>query len=309
MEYTVDLQGEAQRDVRLEVRLASDMLETLDKGARRALRLHTEGRSELLGTYPKVLAPAANFTLVAVRESPARLTLRSPRIDDVLDGSDLLRDVPPASSAVGLFADALRDALEGRTDSDNVDEGLVAGFGDLASIFNRGVRSVRIQNGRADALPVIVRDDQLEDLRNFKIRRPAPRTLRIVGKLDAIRHSDNAFTLVTATGNTVRGALAPDADESLDAFYGRQVVASGVVHFKASGRLLRFDAKAIGPAAQEDLILWTEDPKPLFGPGSGFDVRKPQGPRSGLNAVFGRWPIGGTDEQALAAIDSVSADR
>ncbi|GJG87441.1 hypothetical protein tb265_26220 [Gemmatimonadetes bacterium T265] len=306
MRYTVELEGAERRQIALQLPLAWEILETLDKGAKRALRLHTQGRSELTGRYPSALAPAAAITLIGAQEVPARLTLRAPRIEESISGADLLRDVPKDASAVGLYADAVRDALEGRSDSDNLDEGLVAGFKDLEGVFTRGVESVRITNGRPDAVPVEIRQDQLDDLRNFRLRHPSPRTMRLVGKLDVIRHSDNAFTLIVG-GAAIRGAAAPNVELPLQAFYGQTVIMSGVVHFKGSGRVLRFEARDVAAPMPHELSLWSGEPRPLFGTGSGVDTRKPQGARSGLNAVYGRWPIPGSDAEVAEAIASVSA--
>ncbi len=301
MRYTIALQGESRTDVPLNGRLVGELLETLDQGAKRALRLHVEGRSDLMGTYPKALSRAASFVVSGVSESPSALILRAPRLTGALAGDDLLDSVPPNTSAVGLFSDALRDALAGRKDSDNVDQGLVSTFGELAKTFTKGVETLQIRNGRPDAVPVEVRAEQVENLRHFQFDRPMPRSVRIAGKLNIIRHSDKAFSLLLANGTAVRGTLAPEASGDLRPLFGEMAVVSGTLHFRSSGRVLRLDATDVAPASPADVALWSDEPRPLFGAGAGHDPRKSQGPRSGLNAIYGKWPIAVTDKEFLAA--------
>jgi hypothetical protein len=60
-----------------------------------------------------------------------------------------------------------------------------------------------------------------------------------------------------------------------------------MAQFRPSGTLLRVDADQVDGASGPDPALWSEPPRPLF---SGFDaleLRRPQGPRSGIASVHG----------------------
>jgi hypothetical protein len=115
--------------------------------------------------------------------------------------------------------------------------------------------------------------------------------------VDAIRHSDRAFTLVLATGEQIRGVLADGAPEELAAHFGRMAIVSGAAQFRPSGTLLRVDADHLSPADDEDLRMWSVMPEPLDVQPSARNARQPQGPRSGISAIFGKWPGDETDEE------------
>ena len=80
---------------------------------------------------------------------------------------------------------------------------------------------------------------------------------------------------------------------------------SGVAKFRPSGTLLRVDADRI-EAASGAASLWSRLPTPLL---RDLDTRKltvPQGPRSGVAAVWGQWPGDESDEEFLDALAHVS---
>jgi hypothetical protein len=130
--------------------------------------------------------------------------------------------------------------------------------------------------------------------------------VRIVGKVDEIRHSDRAFTLVLQSGEQIRGVLAEGEPEALAPFFGKLAVVEGVAQFRPSGSLLRVDADLPQPASEQDLVLWSESPRPLFAPMDQRELRRPQRPDSGINAVIGAWPGDETDEEIFAWLEEIS---
>jgi hypothetical protein len=124
--------------------------------------------------------------------------------------------------------------------------------------------------------------------------------------VDAIRHSDRAFTLIMQSGEQIRGVLAEGEPEVLAPFFGQVAVVSGVAQFRPSGSVLRIDADLLQPGGERDLALWSESPRPLFAPADPRELRRPQGPRSGINAVIGAWPGDETDEEIFALLEEMS---
>ncbi len=60
------------------------------------------------------------------------------------------------------------------------------------------------------------------------------------------------------------------------------------------------------PASEDDLSVWGAPPKPLAQPMDVKKLRVPQGPRSGLNAIIGRWPGDETDEMVGRGLEGLS---
>lgn len=135
---------------------------------------------------------------------------------------------------------------------------------------------------------------------------PAPRAIRVAGELDAIRYSDRMFELVLATGEKLRG-VAEDVDErELKTLWGKPAVISGMAIFRPSGSLLRIEARHISAATGDDLSVWGAVPKPLAQQSDAAALRIPQGPRTGLNAILGRWPGDETDAMVGRALEDLS---
>jgi hypothetical protein len=129
----------------------------------------------------------------------------------------------------------------------------------------------------------------------------------VAGTLDAIRHSDRLFTLVMPAGEKIRGVLVGDeADvETLRRLFGRKVLVHGLACFRASSRVLRLEAERLEPATG-DVSLWETMPLPTSARLDARNLHKPQGPRTGVNAVFGKWPGDETDEEIERLLQELS---
>ena len=80
----------------------------------------------------------------------------------------------------------------------------------------------------------------------------------------------------------------------------------GVAKFRPSGSLLRIEAERIERADEHDLSLWSTPPRPIFGPQDERALHQPQGPRSGVGAIFGQLPDEESDEDIIEALDRFS---
>jgi hypothetical protein len=300
MLYTVNLGADPKADVPLDGRLVGDILETLDAGTRKVLRLSAEGRSDISGVYPRTLAAGAGFTVDSVARHPSRIVLNAPSLGDVLVDKNVRREVRLDTSAIGLFAEGMRDAIEGREASELVDESLISTYLELGRVLERKhVGSLSLTNGKLNAVPVSLRPEYLKAISEYQVEKPVARTVRVAGRINTIRHSDKGFTLMLESGHALRGVFPSDTGTELRKFYGKTVIASGLVEFRSSGRPFMLHAKDIVAATAAEAALWASEPAPLEGTGSNAIRTKKQGPRTGLNAVFGKWPIDVSDEDFL----------
>jgi hypothetical protein len=104
----------------------------------------------------------------------------------------------------------------------------------------------------------------------------------------------------------LRGVADNIKPEQMASHFGKQVVLSGTAVYRPSGALLRIEADHLGAASDVDLDLWSSEPKPLETEMDVHSLRRPQGPRSGINAIFGQWPGDETEEQLLADLEEIS---
>jgi hypothetical protein len=308
-EYTLRITGPTACGARISGPLLRDLLTLVAEGSRRALRLRVEGRSIAKGTAPGWLAPGASFDFVGLSEGSCVVHLDAPALatsapDPFAQGNFFLDH---RMSAVALWTESLEDALEGKADSDLFDTGLLHEMeNDLKRVFDHPIDGIEIANGAADAKPIVLKPDSVERVRSLRLQTPPSRRVRVAGLLDAIRHSDRRFILVLSDGSNVTGIAEGVEDRHLSGLWGKEAVVSGLAVFRPSGALLRIEADRIEPAKPSDMQTWSEVPQPLRSEIDSRALHKPQGPRSGVNAILGKWPGDETDDEIDALLEEIS---
>jgi hypothetical protein len=304
----IRISGPGARGVRVEGALLRDLLDVLVDGCQQAVRLRVEGRSTAQGKPPAWVTRAASFDVVGLREGSTVLVVEAQSLAEAAPEhfaqADLFTPVEPARSCLDLLEESLRDALEGKPESDAYDDGLVRTFEDFAKVLRHEVEAIEFLDGAR------LRVDQrgVETCRRLRNAIPPDQRVRIAGKLDVLRHSDRMFTLIVDSGDSVRGVVASEAIDlgELGAMWGWPAVVSGIAKFRPSGSLLRIEAERIERASETELALWGTLPQPVFGPLDERVLRQPQGPRSGVSLLFGQVPSEETDEEIIEALDRFS---
>ncbi|WP_309892003.1 hypothetical protein [Archangium sp.] len=306
LRHEIKLMGPVVHPERISAPLFHDLLHIFVEGTQRALRFRVEGRSTARGTQPAWMRAAAQFDLLIEPQSepgvfrveslPLRQTLPAN-----LRSSDVLFD-DPERTAVDLFEAGLEDALAGATDSDKFDEGLVETFSAFARLFDQGVEAIEIVNGRT--IPITT--ESVERVVRLRRQIPPPQAVRIAGKLDTIRHSDRIFTLLLESGAVLKGVAERLDPTQMASLFGHTVVVSGMAVFRPSGSVLRIDAEQMQESSPQQTSLWSRLPKPLLTPLDTRSLRVPQDERSGLNAIYGRWPGDESEEELVAALEALS---
>jgi hypothetical protein len=303
--HDIHLDGPAIHDERISGPLLSDLLRLIVEGSQRALRFRLEGRSRPSGTPPKWLRDASRFDVLPEKDGKA-IHLDAPPLLETMrerfEQKELFPALDPAKSALDFFEDGLEDALNGVAESERYDDGLVSTFSDFSKLFEQGIEKIELVNGRT--VPIAL--DGLNRIAQLQCQTPLPQAVRVVGKIDFIRHRDRMFTLVLEGGQVLRGfAEAVDAG-ALAAMWGKAALVTGMAVFRPSGSVLRIEAEKLSEADERDAAIWSGMPKPLMAP---LDLRKlhvPQGPRSGINAIWGQWPGDESYEEFLAALEEMS---
>lgn len=305
--YEIRLVGEGTRGAEVDGALLRDLLDAMVEGVRRAVRLRVEGRSSAPGAAPGWLDEAARFTVTAIREGSTILELEAPLLDGAVmarSGLGPLFEGPEQpETGIGWFRESLESALDGQAESDTFDAGLLSSIGEWKGVLAHGVAAVELSNEAGG----MTRIDAAGLANASKLQRAvAPaRRVRVSGWLEAIQHSNRAFTLKLEDGSELRG-IAPEVPvDQLRRLFGHKATVPALAHFRPSGRVLRLEAERIEPAG-DDFSAWSREPVALFGKSDQASLRVPQGPRSGVNAIFGQWPGEETDEEILRALEEVS---
>jgi len=272
------------------------------------VRLAVEGRSTAQGKSPAWLERAATFVLVGVREGSTVLVIEAPSLAEAAPERfgqvNLFGIFDPGRSCLDLLEQGLRDAISSRAESDAYDDGLVKTFEEFSRVLRHGVDAVEFGHRE----PVRVDGRSVEALARLRRAIPPDQTIRLAGKLDVLRHSDRMFTLILETGAHVRGVVASEEIDlsALGDWWGQDVVVTGVAKFRPSGSVLRVEAERIERAGARDLSLWGDEPRPVLDDLDQQTLRQPQGPRSGVNAVFGRLDGVESDADIIEALEQLS---
>ncbi len=305
--YYIRLIGPGSRGRRVSGELLRDVLDVLVDGARKAVRLRFEGKSGGPGPAPAWVGRAASFDFVETEAGSTIVQLDAPALADVaadwVAQGEMFDDIPRDATGLGLFRNSVSEALEGRVESDAFDPALLATIEDWQAVFAYGIEEIEF--GNASTPVTRITQARIETARRLRRETPAPQRVRVTGWLDAIRHHDRMFTIKLEDGVTLRGIAEGVEPHILASLFGKKATVSAQAVFRPSGRVLRLEADHIEPAG-EDFSLWSTEPKALNQPLSEQTLRVPQGPRSGLNSVMGKWPGDESDEEIFRILEDLS---
>lgn len=305
---SITLKGPAIKPAHISASLLRELLDLLTEGVRRAVRLRVEGRSTARGSLPHWLAAACAFDVVGLSKGSTVLEIEALPLAEAAPERFAQRRIFVDVSRPGLsyLADSLEDALAGRADSDGFDLPLLTHLDRFSRLFGPGVELVELAlRPHAGRAPLRLGPEGLATIHRLRRQTPRPRKVRIAGKLDLIRHSDRMFTLQLESGKTLRGVAGDIPIDRLRNLFGKSVVVSALAVFRPSGSLLRLEADHLQEATG-DISIWSTEPSPLEADLEPRSLRKPQGPRTGVNAIFGQWPGDETEEEILAALEDLS---
>jgi hypothetical protein len=300
--------GPGALGVRIDGALLRDLLDVVVDGCQQVVRLSVEGRSTAQGKPPAWLERAAAFELVGLHEGSTVLVVEAPSLAEAapqhFGQPDVFRTVDPTRSCLDLLEESVRDAVAGRPESDAYDDGLIKTFEEFSRVLRHGVEAVEL----GDGAPVRIDGGSVEALGRLRRAIHSAQHVRVAGKLDVLRHSGRMFTLVLESGIHVRGVVTGESVDlsALGELWGQDVVVTGVAKFRPSGSVLRIEAVSIECADARDLSLWNAEPRPIFGVLDNRVLRRPQGPRSGVNAVFGQLADVESDDDIIEALDRLS---
>jgi hypothetical protein len=133
------------------------------------VRLRVEGRSVAVGKPPAWLARVASFDIVGLREGSTVLAVEAHSLLEAaperFSQVDLFPFVDATRSCLDFLEEGLRDAVEGRPDSDAYDDGLIKTFEEFSRILRHEIDVVELTGG----IPLRVDAPGIETFRRLRI--------------------------------------------------------------------------------------------------------------------------------------------
>lgn len=204
-------------------------------------------------------------------------------------------------SALDLLADAIQSVRAANRDSRLYDDGLLKDIRGLHSSFGRVFQKADLFGNRVSKeKPAVADMETMINARKLAHSTPKPRKVAVLGKLDMIRHSTSMFGLVVQ-GVEVACFLRQGEVGGLKPMLGESVLVQGDAVFRPSGKVLRIEADHFERGSGKSLAF-EKLPRPMRAKPDRRALSVPQGPKSGINAIYGILKDVITDEQLEALI-------
>ena len=289
------------------LQISASILRRLDETVRPCVRMVLEGTSAAVGAPPAWLEKASDVRTLGFSERDGKsiLHVKAPTLGDaapeIFDEATLWPGLAvqddTAIQLIGKVSHVVRMEEAG---SDLYDRPLLKHLSHWSRLFRRDLQSLAFPSNVVSGDAADVFDEQVA--RNAMVlsdQTPLPRQIRIVGKLDMVRHSTRSFGLLLSDGQEVRGVLNDSDPNLLHQYFGKEITIFGKAIYRPSGSLLRIDAQEILDTVEGRSAFSVVPPALTNRP--KLD-RKPQNSKNGVAAFFGTWPGDETDEELLAAL-------
>jgi hypothetical protein len=315
IDQEIALETETGFGVNVPLAISSALLRRLEETARPCVRMAIEGSSASVGALPGWLERASDIRTLGFseRDGLSILHLIAPTLGDAVpevfnQGTLWPGMASPEDTAIQLIGRVSSVVRQQEAASDMYDQPLLKHLIHWQTLFKREVKELRLPAASTAAgtstnnLPITLDINVVENARALSAKVPTPRQIRVVGKLDMVRHSTRSFALVLSRGEEVRGILIDHDPALLQQYFGKEITVFGRAIYRPSGSLLRIDAQEIVDTT-EGREAFSAIPEPLS---QALRVeRKVQTPRSGVAAFFDTWPGEETDGELLAALGAL----
>ena len=287
--------------------LSSSLLRNLQATTKPCVRMAFEGTSSSAGATPTWLERAIDVRTLgfSARDGVTILHLSSPQLGEaaprLFEQESLFPGVASsADTALDLVGKLIREVRREDLSSDLYDRPLLSKLGKWKGLLEGDLNSLDFPVDQRKGSELIEFDAKvIASAQVLSDKTPAPRQVRVVGKLDMVRHSTRSFELILSTGAAVRGVLIDGMTDELQKHFGNEVTVLGKAIYRPSGGLLRVDAAEIldttaGRSAFSEIPLPFTTPRRID--------RRFQTSKAGVSAFFGTWPGEETDAELMEAL-------
>ena len=312
--HEICLESDQDFEGRLPTQHLGFLLTDLPVAIRGAVSMALRNRSKTPGRQPDWLKRASDLRFTGHGgNGVTHLQFELPSLEDAANNvyaqQELFDLGRPNGTLTGmdLLMQVVRDIEAAEPDSNAFDPQLLHQFSQFRRFFKSSpFTGFRISGSASDTCgEVRVTQATTENSRLLYGRTPTPQRVRLAGKLDGLEASTQRFSLLLDSGERVSGVYPEEISDRLQALWRQRVLVLGTSVFRASGNLLRVEAESINDGADAPSMFSTP---PVAG-SSRLDpnrLRKPQGTRSGMAAIMGKWPGDETEEEIAVALEQIS---
>lgn len=304
--HIVKMEGPSATGQEVSAKILRNVLSILLEGGKRAVKLKVHGKSVSRGAQPNWLESISDFK-VEIKTGSTILEIHQGSLQEIcpeeFKQTDLFREIAFSDTSLDFFNNALYAAINADEESDLYDKAILELFNEFNSVFDFGVDTISFNGVEG----LYINRERVSRIKALEEKIPASQAVKIAGKLDQIKYSDRSFILTSGDGSSnIKGIAEGISTNELQTYWSKNVVVSGTAYFKASGKPQRIEAYKISLASDDDLSIWNEVPKPILGNLYPGEFRQFQNPRSGINAIIGKWPGDESDEAMNSALGSLS---
>ncbi len=215
--------------------ISSPLLRGLESTARPSVRMLLEGTSASVGALPSWLARASDIRTLgfSTKQGSSILHVKAPTLGEAVpqlfeQQSFWPTPASPHDTALQVMGRIAAAVRRQQLESDLYDRPLLKHYSAWSGLFKQDLRSVEFPLANAQLESVGQIDKEVaSNAKTLSDRTPSPRQVRVVGKLDMVRHSTRSFGLVLDSGDEIRGVLIEGTSEMLQGYFGRQITVLG----------------------------------------------------------------------------------
>lgn len=288
------------------------LLTRLPETLQDAVRMGFLNSSRAKGRISDALKAAAQVRFVGVEadgDKASLLTFRVPRFGEAapeLFAQGRIWDDGPSAddTAFDLLGLAVRDVAARKENSTHFDRQLLRRVSAYETLLNRGLSRISIPGTGGVDGPSIDRK-VASTARELSRVTPAPRRVRVAGRLDLMGASQGVLKLHVRAGQIITALWSgTDPIDQHREFFNRDVVVEGLGVFRPSGTLLRIDADALVPATEQD-EFFRDAPRATPVQDYQQTARLRPGETSAFARLHGIVPAEESDEAFLAALETL----
>ena len=230
----------------------ADQLRKVSEGA---LRIYLEGySSNKRGREPEWLAKSLDFTLSGIKKGSTVLEIKAPLLTDILVNyqkplfDELEVDTLKNQTAISLAISAYERAFETNSDTSNFDKNLLKVMLGFNKFFHKeGKEFIDIQSPTINK-KIKIAAKNLKKIEILEEKTPADQKIKITGKLEMMRHSNNQLELITTNGKIKAFINNDSLVATAKDFFGDDVTLDGIAHFNPRGKVVSFEIESISTA-------------------------------------------------------------
>jgi hypothetical protein len=305
VEREIVVQGAEDENPGIAVAFGGLLFRQIERTVQPCVRMALTGRSAQVGQPSRWLQAAWDVRATGFSRQGLNtiVHLALPKLGDAapkaFDQRKLWeKSLDPDETALELMGKLVADVRDQVANSDTYDGPMLQRLTGWHGLLQSKVKTVLIPSGSPSS-PSILDDSVVADARLLNSRIPDPRQIRVVGRIDMVRHSTRSMGLRLDDQNEIRCAVVNEGITDLGAYLNKEVTILGKAIYRPSGSVLRLDVEQVLDTTVGREQFSTVSPSLE---GTKKLERKIQTPRTGISAVFGSWPGEESDEELLSAL-------